>query len=95
MIERAVILSRGPQLELGEWLPRPGVSAGEARIPTLEEMERDHIIKTLEVTGWQVSGEKGAAKLLGIKPTTLDARMKKLQIARPQVKNPIYRDRAN
>lgn len=42
--------------------------------------ERDHIIKALETTGWRVSGSKGAAKLLDIKPTTLEARIKKLGI---------------
>jgi formate hydrogenlyase transcriptional activator len=36
----------------------------------------------LEGTGWRVSGERGAARLLGMKPTTLEARMKKLGIAR-------------
>jgi formate hydrogenlyase transcriptional activator len=54
----------------------------EARIPTLDELEREHIIEVLDHTGWRVSGEKGAAKLLGMKPTTLEARMKKLGIKR-------------
>ena len=39
-------------------------------------------LKFLDHTGWRVSGEKGAAKLLGMKPTTLEARMKKLGIKR-------------
>jgi transcriptional regulator with GAF, ATPase, and Fis domain len=55
------------------------------RILTLQELEREHIIKALELTGWRVSGPKGAAKLLGLKPTTLDARMKKLGIRRKQI----------
>jgi transcriptional regulator with GAF, ATPase, and Fis domain len=50
---------------------------------TLEEMERQHIRDVLEQTSWRVSGEKGAAKILGLNPTTLEARMKKLGIARP------------
>ncbi len=82
VIERALVLSQGPQLELGEWLPKPGVFSTGARIPTLEELESEQIVKTLEMTGWRVSGEKGAAKLLGMKPTTLEARMKKLGIKR-------------
>jgi len=82
VIERAVIVSMGSQLELGEWLPKPGITEMGARILMLEELEREHIIKTLELTGWRVSGERGAAKLLGLKPTTLDARMKKLGITR-------------
>jgi len=52
------------------------------RAATLEEMERAHILEALERTGWRVSGERGAAKLLGLKPTTLEARMKKLGITR-------------
>jgi formate hydrogenlyase transcriptional activator len=82
VIERAVILSQGSQLELGEWLPRFAGSGHGERHATLEELEREHIVRTLELTGWQVSGETGAAKLLGLKPTTLEARMKKLDIQR-------------
>ncbi|GIX47535.1 MAG: hypothetical protein KatS3mg131_1746 [Candidatus Tectimicrobiota bacterium] len=82
LIERAVILSPGPRLELGDWLPRSRLPA--ARFPTLAECERDHILAALEQTGWRVSGERGAAKLLGLKPTTLEARMKKLGIRRPK-----------
>ena len=82
MIERAIILSQGPQLDLGEWLPKSNVSSSEMSIKTLEEHERAHILAVLDRTGWRVSGEKGAAKLLGLKPTTLEARMKKLGITR-------------
>jgi transcriptional regulator with GAF, ATPase, and Fis domain len=49
---------------------------------TIKELERHHILEMLELTGWRVSGEKGAAKILGVKPTTLEARMKKLGIKR-------------
>ena len=82
VIERAVILSQGSQLDLGEWLPKSNVSAGGSSISTLEDLERAHILAVLERTGWRVSGERGAAKLLGLKPTTLEARMKKLGITR-------------
>ncbi len=84
VIERAVIVSRGPGLELGEWLPARGARAPESRVPTLEELERNHIVAVLETTGWRVSGERGAAKVLGLKPTTLEARMKKLGITRKE-----------
>ena len=80
VIERSVILSPGTQLELGEWLPKQSGSSSVKPIATLEEFEREHIIGALERTGWQVSGEKGAAKLLDIKSTTLEARIKKLGI---------------
>ncbi len=82
VIERAVILSQRPQLELDEWLPKPNATGGVTAPTTLEDLERVHILETLERTGWRVSGEKGAAKLLGIKPTTLEARMQKLGITR-------------
>jgi transcriptional regulator with GAF, ATPase, and Fis domain len=49
---------------------------------TLEDNERLHIIKALELCGWQVSGAKGAAASLGLKPTTLESRMKRLGIKR-------------
>jgi PAS domain S-box-containing protein len=84
VIERAVILSQGPQLELGDWMPKPAGGAGNGRIPTLEEAERAHILDVLERVGWKVSGKGGAAELLGLKPTTLEARMKKLDIVRPK-----------
>ena len=83
VIERAVILSEGPELEPIDWLSQPGGKAGSGKTLTLEEMERQHIVDVLEQTNWRVSGEKGAAKILGLNPTTLEARMKKLGITRP------------
>lgn len=83
VIERAVILSEGPELEPIEWLPQSSGKVGPAKMPTLEEMERRHIVDVLEQTNWGVSGDKGAAKILGLNPTTLEARMKKLGITRP------------
>ena len=50
--------------------------------PTLEEVERRHILSVLETTGWRVSGDHGAARILGLKRTTLEARLKKLGILR-------------
>ena len=82
VIERAVILSEGSELEPIEWLSQPGGKAGSGKTPTLEEMERQHIVDVLEQTIWRVSGEKGAAKILDLNPTTLEARMKKLGITR-------------
>ncbi|MEX2223991.1 MAG: sigma 54-interacting transcriptional regulator [Candidatus Rokuibacteriota bacterium] len=82
VIERAVIMSSGPRLELGEWVSAPGPAPEEGRAQTLEELERNHILGMLERTAWRVSGPRGAAKLLGLKPTTLEARMKRLGIKR-------------
>jgi PAS domain S-box-containing protein len=82
VIERAVILSEGSELEPLEWHSQPGGKAGSGTPLTLEEMERQYIVDVLEQTSWRVSGEKGAAKILGLNPTTLEARMKKLGIER-------------
>ena len=84
VIERAAILSEGPELEPIDWLsPATGKVSGNGKALTLEEIERQHIRNVLEQTNWRVSGDKGAAAILGLKPTTLEARMKKLGISRP------------
>ena len=57
--------------------------AAEASLVTLDEVQRKHIVAVLEETGWRVSGQQGTAKILELKPTTLEARMKKLGIRRP------------
>jgi PAS domain S-box-containing protein len=92
VIERAVILTQGGKLALGDWfssaapacdaeVPKPA-GDGDARTVTLEEAERSHILRVLEETGWRVSGKAGAAERLGLKPTTLESRMKRLAITR-------------
>ena len=50
---------------------------------TLERFERNHILQVLEKVGWSIKGKGGAAELLGLKPTTLNSRMKRLGIKRP------------
>ena len=82
VIERAVILSEGPELEPIDWLSPSNGKACEGKALTLEEMERQHIVDVLEQTNWRVSGDRGASAILGLKPTTLEARMKKLGIER-------------
>jgi formate hydrogenlyase transcriptional activator len=95
LIERAVLLSPGkelriPRSELKEDSPiaveensvaSPALLA--VPIPTLEEAERQHILRALKQTEWRIAGPKGAATLLGMKRTTLQARMRKLGIRRP------------
>jgi formate hydrogenlyase transcriptional activator len=96
LIERAVLLSPGKELRvpLGEIksVTAPAVasevaaspsSASGSSIATLEEAERQHILRALRQTEWRVAGAKGAAALLGMKRTTLQARMRKLGIRRP------------
>ena len=50
---------------------------------TLEEAERQHILRALRQTEWRIAGARGAAQMLGMKRTTLQARMRKLGIRRP------------
>ena len=50
---------------------------------TLEEVERDHIVRILEQTNWKVSGKNGAAEILGLNRSTLRARIRKLGIHQP------------
>jgi len=83
IIERAVILSRNGKLQLGNWLPQPPKrQVDPENLPTLEEVNRQHIVEVLKLTRWRVSGDGGAAAILGLKPTTLESRMKKLGIRR-------------
>ena len=85
IIERAVIRSTGkmlhPPLDEIEQRERANACASASAPPvTLEECERQHILKTLAVTRWIVGGPRGAASLLGTKRTTLLSKMKKLGI---------------
>jgi len=79
VIERAMIVAKGPKL----WIEPPGKSAATStpRL-TMEEVDREHIHRVLEMTGWRVRGRNGAAEILGVKPTTLNSRMAKLGIHR-------------
>jgi formate hydrogenlyase transcriptional activator len=86
VVERAVILSRGrvlhiPSTDLKSRLAEAGDTNGSA---TLEEVERRHILLVLEQANWVFAGPNGAAARLGIKRPTLQFRMAKLGIARPQ-----------
>jgi len=86
LIERAVILSRGSTLEvpLGE-LRQTARAANHANGgTTLETVERDHILKVLSDTKWVIGGPTGAAARLGMNRTTLNHRLRKLGIVRPQ-----------
>jgi transcriptional regulator with GAF, ATPase, and Fis domain len=78
--ERAVITATGPQLVID--LPRPS-SFTRRRSLRLSDVEADHIRAVLESSAWRVRGRGGAAELLGMKPTTLESRMAKLGIVRP------------
>lgn len=83
VIENAVILSDGETLTipaLEDATPVIRKTGNETRLMPLSEIERTHIINILKHTRWRIRGERGAAKILGLKPTTLEFRIKKLGI---------------
>ena len=85
VIERAVITSRGDKLQILEWFEifRPDVEQSTPEVKTLADLERDHILEVLVKTAWRIEGNKGAAILLGLNPSTLRARIRKSGIRRP------------
>jgi formate hydrogenlyase transcriptional activator len=85
IIERSVILCPGPVLQLADKLEISSTPLSSA-VRTLEETERNQILKILSETRWHIEGKDGAAAILGLHPSTLRARMHKIGIARPQTK---------
>lgn len=83
MIERAVITSPGPVLRLADVSETEASESKEASLKGLVAMEREHIVRALEETCWKINGKTGAASLLGLHPSTLRFRLKKLDIKRP------------
>jgi formate hydrogenlyase transcriptional activator len=86
VIERAVILSKGPVLKvpMTDLKSKASDTNGNSNgAVTLEEIERRHILSVLEQTNWVFAGPNGAAAKLGIKRPTLQFRMQKLGISRP------------
>jgi transcriptional regulator with GAF, ATPase, and Fis domain len=95
VLERAVILARDGNIEPdllalqrraeqpADASPVPARERTSATVISFSEAERRAILKALETTGWRISGRDGAADLLGLKPTTLHAKMKRLGVHRP------------
>ncbi|WP_239493513.1 sigma 54-interacting transcriptional regulator [Luteitalea sp. TBR-22] len=87
VVERALIATRGAQFDLvdvgGPPLPLPADPVADPGTRTLEQLERDYILATLERKHWQIAGQGGAAEALGINASTLRSRMQKLGIRRP------------
>jgi transcriptional regulator with GAF, ATPase, and Fis domain len=84
VVERGIVLSTGDQLVIGDWFAAPttdGMKIDE-KTSSLEDIEKQHILKVLEITNWRVSGPKGAAKILKMNASTLFSRMDKLDISR-------------
>ncbi len=89
LIERAVILSNGDTLNLDSVFPqlKKNNQNKNKSFPTLEELEKQHIIEALERTNWKVTGQLSASELLGMNGKTLASRMRKLQIRRQDFLN--------
>ena len=79
VIERAMITSQGSTLDLSSFELMP-VRPSPPLVMTLEEMERRYIEQTLRATNGKIKGKGGAAALLGLNPSTLYSRMRKLNI---------------
>jgi PAS domain S-box-containing protein len=98
VIERAVITARSGRLNLDRALPestREGVETSRTIAPAesddgirtadeMRDLERTNIVRALEACGWKVAGQQGAARRLGLNPSTLNSRMNALGIRRPQ-----------
>src|SRR5271154_4651281 len=87
-IERSVIVTSGNVLHAPLTSLNCAAATESIGAITMEDAERDHILKTLELTRWVVSGPDGAAIRLGIKRSTLYFRMQKLGISRTN-RNPL------
>ena len=81
IIERAIILCPGPVFQLTDKLT-VAPPARSFEVGTMKEIERQHVLQVLSETSGRIEGKKGAAMILGINPSTLRARMRKLGIVR-------------
>jgi formate hydrogenlyase transcriptional activator len=80
-IERAMILSAGPRLTID--VPTP-LNVARSSSLKLVDVQKEHIRRVLESSGWRIRGNGGAADRLGLRPTTLETRMAKLGLSRPK-----------
>ncbi len=79
VVERALILERNkPVLTFSDFLPCSLHATEDTPVSTLEDAEKEHIKKELQVCSNKISGKNGAAELLGINPSTLRNRMRRL-----------------
>lgn len=86
IVERSVITSQGTRLQILDRFVN-SVKTGEQEMQDgkgLAELERDHILQALKKAGWRIEGEKGAAAMLGLNPSTLRGRMRKEGIRRTE-----------
>ena len=83
VVERAMIVHAGGTLVIE--LPRGKPMAVKSGSTRMSDVETSHVLSVLDATGWRVRGAGGAAEQLGLKPSTLEARMAKLGLRRPKL----------
>ena len=86
VVERAMITTDGAVLNI-ELPPARGRRPDSSTL-SLKALEREHVLAVLQQTGWRIRGPRGAAVMLGLPPTTLENRMRRLGITRPSNKLP-------
>ncbi len=84
VIERGCILSNGRKFRIPDLDLSARFKTDEYKFDSLAAIDKRHILRTLKKTNWKVAGPEGAASLLGLTPSTLYFRMKKLGIKRPK-----------
>jgi formate hydrogenlyase transcriptional activator len=84
LVERAVILTQGTQLHVPLQELKLVEPERPAASPTLQDAERQQILRVLRETKWTIGGPDGAAARLGLKRTTLTSKLKKLGLSRPR-----------
>jgi formate hydrogenlyase transcriptional activator len=80
VIERFLITNTSTVFRAEVPIAESSLAHGTAQ--TFEEVERNHLLKVMDLVGWRVRGQGGAAEILGLKPTTLESRMQKLRVVR-------------
>jgi len=86
VVERAIILSRSGTLDFSEEaFPSSSTTCGREPAVTLEAIERNHIEQVLKQTHGVIHGPNGAAKLLGLNPSTLRSRIKRLGLSKRDI----------
>ena len=82
-VERALILANSSRLQIRAPKPTNSTTISLA----MEDIEREHLRKVLEMTGWRIRGKDGAAEILGVKPTTLESRIARFNLLRKNAIN--------
>lgn len=86
VLERSAVLSQQDVLEIGDWFQADKTGLIEdPGLLTLDKLQRSHIIRVLKKTKGRIRGDNGAAHILGLKPTTLESRMTKLEINKYEI----------